>query len=59
MGQFVVETVAKTTVCKSCGKLRSFIGQPHFCSQRNARRVSGGKVVVLAKHKTVLVTSAG
>ena len=54
-GQFVVKTVLKTMVCACCKGLR-LSSKPHFCLRRKGRRVVVGQVVVLAKHKTVLVT---
>jgi hypothetical protein len=57
-GKFVVQTVVKATVCEDCGKLRSFLGQGHRCSLwKHRQRVGGGQVVVIAKHKSVSVTS--
>jgi hypothetical protein len=56
-GQFVVKTVVKTTVWECCQGLR-LSSKPHFCPRQKGRRVSPGQVVVVAKHKTVLVTSA-
>ena len=56
-GQFVVKTVVKTTVCEICKGLR-LSSKPHFCPRRKGRRVGVRQVLVLAKHQTVLVTSA-
>jgi hypothetical protein len=59
-GQFVVKTFVKTMICENCKGLRvSVQGKPHVCAGQKRRRVGGGQVIVLAKHKTtVLVTSA-
>ena len=56
-GQFVVKTVIKTTVCECCKGLRSS-SKLHFCPRQKVWRAGVGQVIVLAKHKTVLVTSA-
>jgi hypothetical protein len=56
--QLIVRTIVKTTVCDGCKGLRlSIQGKPHCCSQKKGRRAGGGQVIVLAKHKSVLVTS--
>jgi hypothetical protein len=59
-GQFIVKTFVKAMICENCKALRvSVQGKPHICAAQRGRRVGGGQVIVLSKHKTtVLVTSA-
>jgi hypothetical protein len=54
-GQFIVKTFVKTTVCENCKGLRASVqSKPHICAGRKGRRVGGGRVIVVAKHKTTV-----
>jgi hypothetical protein len=60
MGQFVVKTLVKTTVCQNCKGLRGSIqGKPHLCPPQKRRQAGRRRVIILGKYKTtVSVTPA-